>query len=320
MIAVRKEDVLVALTAEMVLDHAGADHRRSGRNLRTQLCPNRQHSEDVLSVQATDGRWRCFVCGSKGHDLLSLLAAYEHLNGKTDFPRVLELGAKLAGVSPNDTPEEREARKRAAARRRAEAARQEAREKAELARVVARLHTLPTETDDEKRLRYIRSRQWERAYALSLIRFPLLDFPTNTWGPILAHRYEVGALLFDAAGEISGAQFRRVGNKAFCTIGSGSFGSRCRTATAKRVILVEGLSDYLVAASALDRWDSPVIGVPGADLAPRLMDECTFRPGAEVEIALDDDETGNAAAEAVARIVAKNGARPLRAKPEEQAA
>ena len=104
-----RDVVLCALTARAVLDRFGVVFRDQAGQHRTNLCARcgERSRRDAVSVCIETGLWTCHVCGASG-DVLALLAGYAGLDARTDFPRVLELAADIAGVGPVIEPAELE--------------------------------------------------------------------------------------------------------------------------------------------------------------------------------------------------------------------
>lgn len=88
--------VLASLSVEDVVQHFQIPGRWRGRWLRSRRCPTSDHDTDAFGI-ATDGHWHCHACNSGG-DLLRLIAVASQLDMKSDFPRVLEIAAEIAGV------------------------------------------------------------------------------------------------------------------------------------------------------------------------------------------------------------------------------
>ena len=130
------DEVRHELTAERVLDHYQFPTRRAGRDeLVARACPRRaDHSRRAFLINVDTGRWRCYPCNIGG-DALRLVAEFERLSDKTEFPAVLAKAAEIAGVGPHDLPEEERHRRREA--RRLERERAEQARRAERTRVEA---------------------------------------------------------------------------------------------------------------------------------------------------------------------------------------
>jgi len=99
--SVDKEAVLAQLRAEDVAAHLGIKGSFRGRWMRSKRCGETDHSSDVFGL-ARDGRWHCHACNTGG-DLLKLLALGSGVNISTDFPKVLEIAAGIAGVEDEDS-------------------------------------------------------------------------------------------------------------------------------------------------------------------------------------------------------------------------
>lgn len=97
---VDKDTVLAALRAEDVATYLGISGAWRGRWMRSRRCGAADHGTEAFGI-ARDGMWHCWAC-DKGGDLLALIAASEKLDVRADFPAVLELAAKIAGVDTGD--------------------------------------------------------------------------------------------------------------------------------------------------------------------------------------------------------------------------
>lgn len=106
-----------------VLELSGIEYRGRGE-LRTQHCPACGPRSGLhVCISADTGRWMCHAHGCKGN-IFSLVAGYAGLDVRTEFRRVLELGASMVGIDGTEPDYERE--RRIADRRRVSAARQRA--------------------------------------------------------------------------------------------------------------------------------------------------------------------------------------------------
>ena len=94
---VDKDAVISRLTPDAVAAQYGVLGRWSGRWLRSKRCPASTHGTDAFGL-SRDGKWHCHACDEGGGDLLSLVAAFEGLDCRNDFPAVLEVAAAIAGV------------------------------------------------------------------------------------------------------------------------------------------------------------------------------------------------------------------------------
>lgn len=91
-----KAEILARLTAEHVANHYAIAGRWAGRWLRSRSCGSDYHATAAMGL-AADGKWHCWSCDAGG-DLLALVARCERLDVASDFGRVLEVAAQLAGV------------------------------------------------------------------------------------------------------------------------------------------------------------------------------------------------------------------------------
>lgn len=104
----QKDDVLAALDVDAVLAHYGIRVLPHGRWRRGRACPDRNdHDADAFGV-SPEGKWACHACQTGG-DLLTFVARAEGLDPQTDFAKVLEVAAKIAGVVAGDPPPVRRA-------------------------------------------------------------------------------------------------------------------------------------------------------------------------------------------------------------------
>jgi hypothetical protein len=117
-------DVRAALTATAVLDRFDVEYRDRPQ-IRIATCPacgQRQRRASFLVDRESGGWFHHGGVAPDGRpcrgDILGLLAALASLDVRADFPRVLELGAEIAGLSPDTGSAERERmREQARARR-----------------------------------------------------------------------------------------------------------------------------------------------------------------------------------------------------------
>ena len=108
------EEVRRSLTAHAVLAYYQHPTKRSGaRELESSACPRRaDHSRRAFTINTDTAQWRCFPCAIAG-DALRLVAEFEHLSDRADFPAVLARAAEIAGVTPSDVPDLERERRRA---------------------------------------------------------------------------------------------------------------------------------------------------------------------------------------------------------------
>jgi len=136
-VKVAKADVNAALCVTAALDRFGVQYRnRNQHEIRIAMCPvcghqKRRGAESVV-VNIESGAWIHHGGTPKCRgDKLALIAAFAGLDISREFPRVLELGAEIAGISDGTDPGElarmrathdaaREARDRRAAEERAQ--------------------------------------------------------------------------------------------------------------------------------------------------------------------------------------------------------
>lgn len=96
-----KQVVIDALRLEDVLTAYGIEGRWAGRWLRAKRCPATVHGTDAFGV-SREGKWHCHGCDLGGGDVLSMIAAFEALDCRTQFSDVIEVAAAIAGVDEDD--------------------------------------------------------------------------------------------------------------------------------------------------------------------------------------------------------------------------
>ena len=299
------DEIRAALIAQpaRVLKHFDVDFQDRGSELRTRNCPAcGPRSSRAVCISADTGTWFCHPHGCHG-DVLDLVAGYAGLNSRTAFPRVLELGAVIAGVSADHDHRERDRRRleqqrQAEARRRQDAEQRAAKRRAIEAEwaTMARRHPAGE--------RYLRDRGLEpdRLHAVpDLLRY------TVNGEPALALRDL-------ATGETAGLQWRKLTGNPKIHTASGS--QVARSALAGRLsdldpagadvaVAVEGLADTL--AAHLQWPGCAIFGAPGAAQLPTIVAAVAHRVrevGGWLLMAIDDDEAGvKAAAQAIVEAV-----------------
>ncbi len=263
---VEKADVLAALTAERVLEHFGIDYRRSGYELRLQVCPTcgPRTRKDAVSVNSDSGQWKCHAHGCSG-DILDIVAGMAGLDIERDFRAVLEVAAELAGIPLREVPTERrrylaelETRRREQqAKLAAERAAAQARAQVNAARLWARLAAT-----SEPGMAYLRRRG-----------------VSGVAGDVRFGQRSICLPLRDAAGQLTNVVGRlfvedpdapKIRGLAGCTT-AGTFGdTRKATSTTGPIVIVEGLVDWL---SARVRWpDRLILGAHGAGRLPYVAE------------------------------------------------
>lgn len=129
---IRVEDVLAALTVEAVLSWYHVDYI-DGPEIRLAQCPRcgADVKREGFAVNRDAGRW-VHHSGPVGADnpcrgdLLDLVAAFEQLDRKRDFRKLVEVAAAIAGVSESTDRAELDARRERYAREREQRTREAA--------------------------------------------------------------------------------------------------------------------------------------------------------------------------------------------------
>lgn len=99
-----RSTVMAALRAEDVVAHFSIPGQWRGRWLRSQRCAIADdHAPGSMPFGISrDGKWHCWAC-DQGGDLLRLIAVGEKLDMRSDFPRILEIAAAIAGVEDDES-------------------------------------------------------------------------------------------------------------------------------------------------------------------------------------------------------------------------
>lgn len=258
-----RDVVLAALRPEDVIATYNIQGRRQGDELRTGVCPScgPRTRKDAVSINLVSGRWLCLPHGCAGA-LLELIAGVNQLDVRRDFPRVLEMAAGIAGVTPDADPAEakRVLERRAAEERAMEEARARRQESAmcvagQVWRDLRRLHA-----EGHRYLAIERGLDADDLIARDLVRF--------------GDAGDVYVALWSSTGTIRNLVRRRLrgdpkvlGWPACPTSGTlvGCVGGIGRGAT---VVITEGVIDTLTACLA---WpDALVLGAHGAAELPTI--------------------------------------------------
>lgn len=101
-----RDNVSRLLTAEMVATKY--NFRLPKTPNRPIRCPLGTHDDKTpsFSIDPDKNLWNCFSCDKKG-DMFSLVAEMEHLDVKSDFPKVLDIAADMCGIVRDTTAQER---------------------------------------------------------------------------------------------------------------------------------------------------------------------------------------------------------------------
>ncbi len=284
-------------------------------------CPS--HGENNASCSLTKGpdgtlRARCFACDFSG-DVFTLIAAVRGLEPERDFPRVLNEGAALAGISVPDGSRWTGSSAKPAPRATTAAPAQ--------APVAEDLGSLweSLQPIDADAFEYLRGRGLEEAAdwcrGLADVSTPKPAAPqgherdatgSRTCGGALrcaACRWEyassgylIAVALRDMDGRIVAIQVRNIHaekggerDNRFLAIGptsAGVFGDPLAIARARNVIVAEGMTDSLAAIAVCRGAAVTVpIGIAGVN-AGAALDTLAFK-GKRVLLAADPDEAGD---------------------------
>lgn len=289
-------EVRHALTVRAVLDAYQHPVRRSGRDeLESRACPRRaDHPRRAFTASTAKNMWQCRPCDTGG-DALDLVAEFEHLQIRDDFPAVLQRAADIAGVGPSAlTDSERRERSAIWRREAVQRAAAERRERAELER-----RAVPRATGyweqladrDPRGEAYLRIRGVIEVLERGVVRFD----PRHGGAPAIA--------LHTSRGEIRNVVRRRPpelgepktpGLPECPTAGTlvGSLGELTAGAT---VVVTEGMIDTLTAP--LIWTEATVLGAHGSDNLPaivRAVAPLVARRGGRLVIAPHNDARGTA--------------------------
>lgn len=300
-------EVRHALTVRAVLDAYAHPTRRSGRDeVESTACPRRaDHSRRAFVVTLSTGIWRCCPCGIGG-DPLRLVAEFERLSDRDDFPAVLARAAEIAGVGPCTLdPAARAAR---AAQYRREREHREAEERA--SRAARDRAAVPRATDYWSSLATRNPRG--EAYLRERGVLDVLDFNTVRFDP--RHDGSPAIALHTRDGQIRNVVRRRMPELGEpktpglpkCPTAGTLVGSLIQISGT--VVVTEGMVDTLTAQLA---WpDATVLGAHGAGnltAIVRAVAPLVSRGGGRLLIAPHNDPAGRAACSVAGRAAIEAG-------------
>jgi hypothetical protein len=103
MTRIERDTVMAHLRMEDVLSHLGIKGQWRGRWMHTARCAETDHGSQCFAA-SRDGKWHCHSC-DKGGGMLDLLGLGERLDlkDKANFPAVLAIAARIAGVEDDDS-------------------------------------------------------------------------------------------------------------------------------------------------------------------------------------------------------------------------
>ncbi|MBV8760128.1 MAG: toprim domain-containing protein [Deltaproteobacteria bacterium] len=301
---VTREEVALALTPHAVLRHFGVQMRQAGDELRGKLCPTcGQRSRESVAVNANTGRWSDHAHGCHG-DIFDLVGGLAGIDARAEFPKVLELAAEIAGVTPSSDPQRAEHARREHAERQARARQAEAearvREAAEARGKSATVWgALERSRRNERGEGYLRARGLDVATLIGddRVRFYASgDIACPLWA------LDDSALINVVCRRIDGGE-PKIGSLAGCPT-AGTFGGKVTDLVGPPVVLTEGLFDTLTALLAWPR--AVVLGAHGASSIPKVAQAAApllRSTGARVALVPHRDEAGESATQAaIARL------------------
>jgi len=301
------EEIRHALTARRIVDFYQHTTHRSGRSeLESSACPRRSdHPRRAFTINLETGQWRCFPCGIGG-DPLRLVAEFEHLSDRDDFPAVLARAAEIAGVSASELPnDERAARREQWRRERLAAEKAERAKRAELeASAVPRATRYWASLVPAHRsgLEYLAMRGLEAA--APLVRFDL------------HHGGSPAIPLHTSTGEIRNVVRRRLPELGEpktpglpqCPTAGTLLGKLNDVRRGRATIVTEGVADTITAALA---WpDAVVLGAHGACNLPIVVSAAAPRcsaVGAQLFLVPHNDRAGREACTEAGRLAVELG-------------
>jgi hypothetical protein len=277
-----KDAVASALTAERVFDAFSIDRKRSAGQWRIQTCPEcgPRTRRDAVTV-SDDGKWHCKAHGCRG-DVFSMVAGFSGLDCARDFPTVLKRAADIAGV---DGELDEAAAARMAAQRK-ERERSEFVKRMKATAIAQEIWGRLSPTPTPKERAYLESRKLESV--AGLMRFGRES--------ICCPLYDIdGVIVNVVARMIEDYVEPKIRGLAHCST-MGSFGDPTKidsAAGARRIIVVEGLADYL---SASHLWPGNlVLGSHGCSLLGHvggLAGTIAARDGRGILIVPHNDQAG----------------------------
>ena len=301
------DEVRRSLTARLVLDYYQHPTKRSGHHeLESTACPRRaDHSRRAFVVNELTGQWRCFPCAISG-DILRLVAEFERISDRTDFPAVLARAADIAGVTAQDIPDHERLRRREAwrlERVRAEAAVAAKRSAMESAAIpTATAYWANLVAGHARGLEYLAERQLRAAAAL--IRFDLRASGSPSI-PLHTSNGSVRNVVRRQLPELGEPKVRGLWGCPTAGTLLGRLGDIRRGCS---VVITEGFADTITATLA---WPGAVpLGAHGADnlvAVVRVAARRCMEVGARLLIVPHDDPRGRAAELDAAQAAATSG-------------
>lgn len=290
------DEVRRSLTARRVLDYYQHPTKRSGHHeLESTACPRRaDHSRRAFTINLQTGQWRCYPCDIAG-DALRLVAEFERLSDRADFPAVIARAAQIAGVVAQDIPDHERMRRREAwrmERLRAEAAAASSRAAMERAAIpTATAYWTDLAAGHVRGLEYLTERHIQAV--ASMIRFDLGAAGSPSI-PLYTSGGGVRNVVRRQLPELGEPKVRGLSNCPTAGTLLGRLGDIRRGGTA---VVTEGFADTLTAAAA---WPGAVpLGAHGSCNMPAIARAAARRcveVGARLLIVPHDDPRGRAAA------------------------
>jgi hypothetical protein len=298
--------------------------QRQAKGLITR-CPCHDDRKASLSIIVGPDGTLQVTCqaGCKGAtgDVFTLIAAVNRLDPRSDFPRVLERAAQIAGMKMPEAPNGRSSGARAPAAPRPQFATPSTGVRAPAPAQPAA--PAPSLDDAWEAMPAVDADTWEYLHgrgladAADLCRSPTGSTP-GAIGRYAAAGLRLAVPLRDVAGRVVAIQVRSISDdKAFRLegpSGAGVFGDPRQLATATAVVVAEGLTDYLAAAVALRNTPEVcALGIAGVKAAAAL--EALPLIGKRVVLAMDADPAGDECAAKLAALLVGTGAKCFRARP-----
>lgn len=294
------DDVRAELSVEAVLHAYGLQPRRTGSEYRLRECPRcrARTKRAAVAINARTGQWchHGHERAAGGHcsgDVFDLVAAFEGLDTRRDFARVLERCAEIACIAVDPVDRDAEARRVRRAREAAERhklAEIEERDRRERAFVVAGAHWRDLARRHPTGVAFLHSRGLD---AEALIARGAVRFEPSGDIAVALHTAD-GRIISVARRLLSPREgFPKVLTLPGCPATGTLVGALPDIVHGRDVVLVEGITDALAACLA---WPTAVVlGANGAGRLPRIAAAAAPRvklAGARLLLVPDDDEVG----------------------------
>lgn len=327
-----KREVKIALdrlgpVRVLALAAPGRKTRPQGGGSVSTLCFFHDEVDPSFSVHRGSGDGgiavKCHACSVSG-DVFTLIAGARQLDQRSDFAKILEIGGDLVGLRQDEMRASTAHASAPPPTSRVAASPTTGASDRVSPEEVLRVWQEECGAADADTWEYMRSKGLEDALPLCRSVPPGGVNVRTKSGPVtMLKGMHVAVPLHDVNGRMVAIQARDFGagkDHRFRVLGSsksGVFGipARLFEPSLERVILTEGMTDYLAASVAIGA-DNPrevVLGIAGVENAEHF--KALPLAGKQIVLATDADAAGDECAEAIVAAIAPKGARCFRARP-----